>query len=201
MLITDHHSHHHGNALPQRITQTFAMPTGSSEQREKQAEMQGLLCGVVQVRRLRRHRLLKHRTEPPSAPSRTSTHATQINPVLNPSPSSLFNLSTRRSAPDWPRRATARRRCCSTRTVRWRRCCACWRARGSRPGMRGRRACMKRRCRSVRCGCMLRAACSACFGWVGWVAFLLLGFDQSVHRRSATSVITTTAHATNADKC
>jgi hypothetical protein len=31
--------------------QTFAMPAGTTEQREKQAEMQGLLCGVLQVRR------------------------------------------------------------------------------------------------------------------------------------------------------
>jgi hypothetical protein len=34
----------------QEIAKTFNMPAGSGEQREKQAELQGQLCGVLQVR-------------------------------------------------------------------------------------------------------------------------------------------------------
>jgi importin subunit beta-1 len=33
----------------QEIAKTFNMPAGSGEQREKQAELQGQLCGVLQV--------------------------------------------------------------------------------------------------------------------------------------------------------
>ena len=47
----------------------------------------------------------------------------------------------------WPRRTTARLRCCSTRTAPWRRCCVCWRAPATAAAMPAPPACTRRRCR------------------------------------------------------
>jgi hypothetical protein len=81
-----------------RAEQTFSMAAATSEQREKQAELQGLLCGVVQVRAPRGRRPLQR--------SPTTDHRAALRPVCEPRPHHRLVFG----APLAPR-AQPRRRC------------------------------------------------------------------------------------------